>query len=195
MCISRGLDNSIQWFVSGCYFMKNYTESHKKENYTSKAVGLGTELKAEEEVDMKVTPTTVEIIQQIMEAQFKQFRTLLSKNMEMMVKLMKEQAAAPAPVPTAGCTLKPTYNHKCTHCIKYKYKGGNANAWNLWKIKLPTHMDGWTYYCGCTSTNVGTGSQTSSCLFYNMRWGLWCVLTNQVSFLCNQVKGIGIWWF
>ena len=89
------------------YFVKKYTACHKKKNYMAKAMGCVMALKAEEEVAVEVVFATAEIIQQVTEAQFKKFEEVLLKNMEMMAKLMREQAAALALAPNAGGAPKP----------------------------------------------------------------------------------------
>ena len=58
--------------------------------------GFGTGLKAEEEVVMETALATANIIQQVIDAQFKQFKAHPVKNMEMMAKLMtKKQQTQP----------------------------------------------------------------------------------------------------
>ena len=119
------------WVNLKPYFMREYTKCHNKEKYIAKATGFGMVLKSEENVAAEAALTTEEIIQQVMEAKFKQFKALLLNNMEMMVKLMKAQAVAPTPALAVKGLSEPPCNHKSTHCGKYKHKRGDATCWEL----------------------------------------------------------------
>ena len=88
-----------------------------------KATGFDMALKAKEEVAVEAALATLEIIQQVMEAQFKPLEAL-SLEKEMVAKLMKKQAVAPDSAPTDGGTPKPPCNCNCAHCRKYNHKGG-----------------------------------------------------------------------
>ena len=96
-----------------------------------------------EEVANNVALMTSQIIQQITNMQFKHFKTLPNKNVEIMRKLPKQiplqMSSAPPnpshPAPTCLCC-------KCPHCGKGKHESGNSKCWEI-KTNKKACPDGW----------------------------------------------------